>query len=130
MGYGDGDEATVISFGPSTRNSYITTYFRKAFGVTNPAAFTTLRLNLLRDDGAVVYVNGVEVTRSNMPTSAITNATLASATVNGAAASAYDAITVPASALVAGTNAVAVEVHQSAANSSDLSFDLEVIGQP
>ncbi len=130
LGYGDGDEATVVSFGPNTRNRYITTYFRKAFTVANLAAFATLRLNLLRDDGAVVYVNGVEVARSNMPTSAIGHTTLASAAVNGSAESTYFAITVPASALVAGTNVVAVEVHQSAASSSDVSFDLEVIGQP
>ena len=30
LGYGDGDEATVVSFGPSSTAKYITTYFRKS----------------------------------------------------------------------------------------------------
>src|SRR5678815_4920033 len=56
LGYGDGDEATVVSYGPDASNKYITTYFRKAFTV--PAGLSSMTLRLLRDDGAVVYVNG------------------------------------------------------------------------
>ena len=37
----------------------------------------------MRDDGAVVYLNGTEVFRSNMPTGTITYTTLASTTVGG-----------------------------------------------
>src|SRR5437763_11120974 len=33
LGYGDGDEATVVSFGPDANNKYITTYFRMHFNV-------------------------------------------------------------------------------------------------
>src|SRR5215210_8710358 len=58
LGYGDGDEATLVASGPSAAK-YITTYFRHQFPVASPVTDATLRL--LRDDGAVVYVNGVEV---------------------------------------------------------------------
>ncbi|MGH9658630.1 MAG: hypothetical protein ACRD96_08800, partial [Bryobacteraceae bacterium] len=67
LGYGDGDEATLISYGPNASNKYVTTYFRRTFGVGDPGLYQSLTLNLLRDDGAVVYLNGTEVFRSNMP---------------------------------------------------------------
>ncbi len=73
LGYGDGDEATVVSYGPDKSNRYITTYFRQKFSVTNPATLGTLTLSLLRDDGAIVYLNGTEVYRSNMPAGAVTS---------------------------------------------------------
>src|SRR4051812_22646076 len=52
LGYGDGDEATVLSYGADANNKYITTYFRKSFNVANPADFNNLTLDILRDDGA------------------------------------------------------------------------------
>lgn len=129
LGYGDGDEQTVVSFGPNTSKKYITTYFRKTIDVTNPAQFTSLNLSLIRDDGAVVYVNGVEVWRTNMPTGVIGYTKLASTSVNGANESAWYSTTLSPSVLAAGPNVIAVEVHQSAANSSDISFDLKFTAQ-
>ena len=127
LGFGDGDEASVIGYGPDANAKYATTYFRRSFNVADPAAFAGLQLNLLRDDGAVVYLNGVEILRSNLPAGAIGYSTLAPVSVNGTDESTYFAASALASALVVGTNAVAVEVHQNAGTSSDLSFDLEVI---
>src|SRR5438132_390125 len=49
LGYGDGDEATIVNGGPET-NRFITTYFRRSFLVTNPLAYTNLVVQLLRDD--------------------------------------------------------------------------------
>lgn len=127
LGYGDGGETTVVSFGPNAAQKYITTYFRATVTVANPAVVQSLTLLLLRDDGAVVYVNGVEAARSNMPTGAITSATRATTNVEGAAENAWNSFTVPASVLVTGVNTIAVEVHQQWAGSSDLSFDLQLI---
>ncbi len=56
LGYGDGDEATIVGYGGNANAKFITTYFRKAFTVANPADFTSLNLGVLRDDGAVVYL--------------------------------------------------------------------------
>jgi hypothetical protein len=129
LGYGDGDEQTVVSFGSNSKKKNITTYFRRAITVTNPAQFATLTLSLLRDDGAVVYINGVEVWRSNMPAGSIDFKTLAATTIEGANESAWLSTALKPGALVAGTNVIAVEIHQDAATSSDISFDLKLTAQ-
>jgi len=128
LGYGDGDEATTLSFGPDTNNKFITTYFRRAFSVTNPSQFTGLTLRLMRDDGAVVYLNGVEVWRTNMPTGSVGFLTPASVAIGGADESTFVQTTISPSLLVTGTNVLAIELHQSGGTSSDISFDLQLIG--
>ena len=128
LGYGDGDEITTVSYGRDTKKKYITTYFRRAFPVTDPAKFTSLTLGLLRDDGAVVYLNGTEVLRSNMPAGTITFKTLASTTIDGIGETTFQTAT-PNPALLAGTNVIAVEIHQVSGSSDDISFDLELKGQ-
>ena len=128
LGYGEGDETTVIGFGPDINNRHITSWFRHAWLVDDPGAFSSLQLRLLRDDGAVVYLNGTEVARQNMPAGSITAVTLASAAVGGADETTFFNTSVSAGALVAGTNIIAVEIHQATTNSSDVSFDLQLIG--
>ena len=63
FGYGDGDETTVVGYGPSETAKYATTYFRTTFDVEDWTEFPELTLSLLRDDGAIVYINSVEVLR-------------------------------------------------------------------
>ncbi len=127
LGYGDGDEATEVGSGPSANNRFITTYFRHTFTIENPQQITALNLQLLVDDGAVVYLNGEEVVRQNLPSGEVTHQTLAGTAIGGAAENQFTAHTIPNTALVAGINVIAVEVHQSAANSSDISFDLSLV---
>ena len=117
MGFGDAGEATVLASG---RTSY---YFRRSFTVTDVAGAQDLRLDLLVDDGAAVYVNGTEVVRTNLPTGTLTDTTRAVVGLSGNAEDTFRSFAVPASALVEGVNTIAVEVHQNAAASSDLSFD-------
>lgn len=121
LGYGDGGEATIVGYGPNASAKYITTYFRKSFSVTDPAAYTSLGLDVIRDDGVVVYLNGSEVYRDNMPTGTITNTTLAGANTGDEAA--WHTVSLSPAALVAGTNVLAVEIHQQSASSSDISFN-------
>ena len=128
LGYGDGDEATVVSYGTNVNAKYITTYFRRAFTVADPAAYTNIVLGLLRDDGAVVYLNGVEVFRSNMTNAPITYTTLALTSMSGSGETTFYTTNVDLTLLRAGTNLLAVEVHQNAGTSSDVSFDLYLIG--
>jgi hypothetical protein len=127
LGYGDGDETTVVSYGPSSTNKYITTYFRKSFNVADVTALSALELHLLRDDGAVVYINGTEVYRSNMPTGTITYTTLAPG-FGDVPEGVFVKTNISKDHLVNGTNIIAVEVHQNSASSSDLSFNLKLNG--
>ncbi len=123
LGYGDGGEATIISYGPSSSSKYITYYFRKSFTITSPQQYSSLLLNLMRDDGAVVYLNGNEVARSNMPSGTISYTTLASTAVGTSSESIYYPFTISVNNLVAGTNVLAVEIHQNTKTSPDLSFN-------
>ena len=126
LGYGDGDEATRVSYGPDSGNKHITTYFRRFFEIPPGATITGLRLQLLRDDGAVVYLNGNEVLRSNMPQGEIGYRTEADLTVFGPNETTFFESDTDASQLVAGSNLIAVEVHQDSPGDGDLSFDLEL----
>lgn len=124
LGYGDATVVTSISYGPNSSAKYPCYYFRRVFNVSDPGIFSDLSLRVLKDDGCVVYLNGQEVARYNMPTGDIAYSTYAS----GAADYDWDpAITLP-NTLVAGDNVVAVEVHQGNATSSDVRFNLELVG--
>jgi hypothetical protein len=124
FGYGD-PATTTLSYGTDSNNKHITTYFRTQFNMTNTVGFDTLIFNLLRDDGAVVYINGVEAFRTNMPTGTISNTTLASSDISGAAELAFTEFRVP-NTLVNGVNTIAVEVHQASAQSDDKGFDMSI----
>jgi len=126
FGYGDGDEVTQVDYGPDYNNKYITTYFRKAF--TNRVMLSSLAVKILRDDGAVVYLNGVEVFRSNMPFFNIGFNTRASADVTGAAETNFFTYNISPAYVLNGRNVIAVEVHQFTNNSPDLSFNLSLEG--
>jgi hypothetical protein len=132
LGYAD-SPVTTVSYGPDSNNKYITTYFRRSFTIANPATVSLLTLNLVRDDGAVIYLNGTEIARSNMNAGGVLYNTLApSPAVGSSDESTYFPVTFsvkPVPLLVAGTNVLAVEIHQQAVNSSDLSFNLELVAQ-
>jgi len=124
---GFGDAATTQVNSDPTR---VTTYFRRRFVTTNAALVTELTFALMRDDGGVVYLNGTEVFRSNMPGTTINWLTLASSAISGAEETTwFTNRTANASRLRNGTNVVAVEIHQGSNNSSDLGFDLSFVGQ-
>ncbi|MES2477296.1 MAG: Ig-like domain-containing protein [Verrucomicrobiota bacterium] len=127
LGYTDGHIVTTVN-SPASPNRHITTYFRRNFEVTGAAAVQALNLNILRDDGVVVYINGTEVARQNMPTGPITYQTFTSSIVDGANETTYFAsAAAPMPVLVEGANTIAVELHQRDGASSDLGFDLELI---
>ena len=128
LGYGDGGEQTVLSFGPNSNNKYRTTYFRKSFNVNNASQYQALRVRLRRDDGAIVYLNGNEIVRSNMPSGTVNYDDFAAGVVGGGEESTFFDFEIDADDLVTGNNVLAVEVHQANAGSSDISFDLELQG--
>ena len=128
LGYGDGDETTVVDYGGDGNQKYITTYFRKTFSVTDPISVNNLIARIKRDDGAVVYLNGNEIIRSNLPSGDITWETVASTAVSSDEEDAFYEYTLPSNDLVVGENCLAVEIHQISETSSDISFDFELVG--
>jgi hypothetical protein len=124
FGYGITDAATIISFGSNANKKFITTYFRKAITISSIAS-SSYTVDIKRDDGVIVYLNGSEVYRNNLPTGTISSTTLASeATDNGSTPQTF---TISPAAFAIGTNLIAVEVHQAKANTPDMAFDLELI---
>jgi PKD repeat protein len=123
LGYGDGDEVTTLSFGPDSNNKYPTYYFRYEFNIADASIYGDLIFNLLRDDGAVVYLNGFEIIRDNMPAGAIDYNTFASVAIGGGGESTFYNFSAN-NLLVNGDNVIAVEVHQNNGSSSDISFDM------
>jgi len=124
LGYGGDGEVTTISYGPDSGNKYICYYFRHSFDVADASQVGSLKLRLVRDDGAVVYLNGAEIVRDNMPGGDIDYLTLASIVVGGDDESKWFEFDVDPAGLVDGTNVLAVEIHQIHGQSSDISFNL------
>jgi len=127
LGYGDGDEQTVVGYGPDSGNKYVTTYFRKTFQVDPSLVFDSLRVRLLFDDGAAVYLNGTEIVRVNLAAGA-SYSDWATGT-QYAMENAWFTFSVDPNLLVSGTNVLCVEVHQVNGTSSDFSFDLQLLGE-
>jgi len=126
LGYGDGDEKTIISFGGDESNKFLTTHFRHRFTIADTAGLRDLTMRVLFDDGVVVYLNGAEVHRNNLPEGDIGYQTPASAI---ATEGVFVSFSIPASYLKSGENVIAAEVHQVSAASSDISFDLTFTGR-
>ncbi|HIO21876.1 MAG TPA: tandem-95 repeat protein, partial [Nitrospirales bacterium] len=126
LGFGDGDEQTLISFGGDPQNVHATTYFRYEFNIAVAERFQSFTAWLLRDDGAAIYLNGVEMFRDDgLPD----NATYEAFVSQGAGDNATTTFSANTSSLVDGANVIAVEVHQKTSSSSDLSFDFSLIGE-
>ena len=136
FGYGEGDEATVVeddatpgSPTPGSTTRYITTYFRHTFTIANKATLRDLVLSVKRDDGAVVILNGTVISDANMQAGLPNNPTYtqlaSSAPDDGQTFNTINLVN-GQDLLVEGTNVIAVEVHQTSSDSSDVSFDLSL----
>jgi hypothetical protein len=125
FGYGNGGEATTIDFGPDANNKYITSYYRKRFIADDTTGTDSLIVYAAVDDGAVLYLNGSEMVRINMPAGTVTSSTLAiGMPVNENTLLAYLA---DKKQLKVGENILAAEVHQISPASSDISFDAKLV---
>lgn len=103
-----------------------TFYFEREFEIDLASDLATLDLLLqhLVDDGAVFYLNGVEVLRYNMAEGPIDANTLAATSINNAERSAVQEL--PKDALKPGLNRLSVEVHQDSVASADVVFGVEL----
>ena len=126
LGFGDAYIATTVGFGPNPDAKYISTWFRTTFDVPNAGAVVAATIELKVDDGAVVFLNGNEWVRWNMPNGAITQNTMASSILEAADEGFFIAFDVNPSLLVDGENVLAIEVHQAIQNSTDLGIDSRI----
>ncbi|MBN2354907.1 CotH kinase family protein [candidate division KSB1 bacterium] len=121
IGYGDGDDATLVP-------SVISVFARRLFTLTDPAAVLGLVLHIDYDDGFVAYLNGREIARANIGQVGVPPAW------NQSSNSDHEAIMYPGGAperfdienyqslLTPGVNLLAVEVHNKSVSSSDLTL--------
>lgn len=116
LGYGDPVTTT-------TATGLITAYFAKDFTVNLNDLSSTMELGIMRDDGIIVYLNGEEVVRDNMPAGTVDFTTWSSTTISGSDENIYNIFSIPKSKFVNGTNRISIELHNRGAESSDLRID-------
>jgi hypothetical protein len=118
MGFGEGDETTVLISG------YITYYFRKIVNIPDISLLENVYFNMVHDDGAVAYVNGNEVLRSAlMPSGTINYLTGTTTFIPNDVENDFWYYPVDKSYFQNGENIIAVEIHNQQVSSSDISFD-------
>jgi hypothetical protein len=126
LGFLNGETTTLEN---SLQNPRMAFYFRQSFTFDRRDAqlpHPTLILRLLRDDGAIVFLNGNEIVRSNMPLGEVGADTPAATNVSGATESQFFEFYLDGELLKEGENVIAVEVHQDKPGSSDIGFDMEL----
>ncbi len=126
MGYGDGDEQTILDYG-AVNNKHITYYFRKKFIIPNAIMIDKINARLISDDGAIVYLNGNEIYRTNnMPWGPISYSTTARWAVNRDKEQEFFNFSIDTALLMNDTNIIAIEIHQVDSLDDDVSFDFEL----
>lgn len=124
LGYGEGNLATFLD---PDENRPITMYFRYQLELSDPLKISTMTLRLRRDDGIIVYVNGSEVMRNNMPENVVSFQTPAASEIEGIGESSLVQWGLWPGYFTSGINQIAVEVHQALFSLHDAAFDLELV---
>ena len=124
LGSGD-NPATTVDVGP-TNHSYITTYLRRTFDVADLSFYRSALLRLMRADGAIVYVNGREVYRVNLPAGAVNTDTMATRKLTGLERDIFFPVKIDPANLRHGKNIIAAEIHLNSRQYDDIRFDLEL----
>jgi hypothetical protein len=124
LGLGD-NPATTIDVGPPNHR-HISAFFRHTFDVADPAFYRSALLRLMSADGAVVYLNGKEVDRVNLPTGGVKPNKLATRGLTGLARDVFFPIKIDLASLRQGKNVIAVEIHLNSKRSNGMRFDLQL----
>ena len=122
-----GSVKTLISFGPSSSNKYATTYFRTEFTVDNLAEIGDRGLVQFGiDDAVVLYLNGHEIGRFNLPEGEIPYNYYSNQLANEDRFEQFHLDASHLQYLKEGVNVLAAEVHQDRPSSSDVYWDMEL----
>jgi len=81
----------------------------------------------MRADGAIVYLNGKEVYRVNLPDGAVNTDTMARRKLTRLEGDAFFPVKIDPSILKPGKNIIAGEIHLNSPQCDDLRFDLELL---
>ena len=128
LGWGSSDLGTELT---AAGTKPLTAYFRHSFTIDDATQIAALDLTTRADDGVVLYLNGTEVGRANMPTGTISHGTYATAAPRTADAIANPlTLTAPGNLLVSGENVITAEVHLNYRSTPTLSYDLEATAIP
>jgi WD40 repeat protein len=132
LGYGGDGEITQVDFGGDLGSKHIAYYFRHSFQINKENKPRFLIANVVRDDGVIVYLNGKEVIRDGMPDGPVSHTTPAKVT-RGPEQDNRNELEVGRFAingefLKVGENVISAQVHQTGIRSSDLGFQLELLG--
>lgn len=104
-----------------------TYYFRKDVNLSSVDENDVYTLNWIADDGFVLYVNGVEAGRYNMPNGTISYDTYASTYAHSNPDS--GTMGLPTELFHAGNNVIALELHNNSYNSTDIYWNAELYVQ-
>lgn len=122
LGYNKNGVVTTLDFGTDSNKKRPTYYFRKSFNLSNaPAASDEFILDYTIDDGMIVYVNGVEAGRYNMPSGSIAYDSFSTTHANSNPDKGQ--MTLKGSLFKKGKNVIAVEVHNNSSTSTDILWD-------
>jgi hypothetical protein len=108
----------------ATPKAQPTTWYRKTFTLPPGPLPSALLLRLRRDDGCVVWLNGQEVQRLDLPLGAVTAATPAAFVMTGDG----DVVTtlLDPALLQPGVNMLAIESHRPVTLAPELLIDAEL----
>ncbi|MFZ0443094.1 MAG: hypothetical protein WAM95_00265, partial [Bacillus sp. (in: firmicutes)] len=126
-----GNIATIIEYGESSQSKHATSYFRTTFEVEDLSKISTSGLITAGiDDSAIIYLNGKEIVRFNLPEGKeikfddyVEDFGLDDASESSDKT--FNLTQEQMSYIVEGTNVLAAEVHQDRPSSSDLFFDMD-----
>ncbi|NQU19860.1 MAG: lamin tail domain-containing protein, partial [Candidatus Nealsonbacteria bacterium] len=129
FGYGDiGDLSIATNIGTPSSGSRYSAYFRRELTITESMA--NAGIEILSDDGAVIYLDGVEIARNNIAVADTYGALAIDDLYSDNNARTEDETrTLSIPDLTPGTHWIGVSVHQNQTGSSDLGFDMRLFGQ-
>ena len=118
LGYKMTGVKTTVSYGSDPNRKNPTTYFRKTISLNStPTRSDVFLLNYQVDDGFVVYVNGKEAGRFNMPSGQISFDSFSSSYADDTPLT--GTLELSSSLFKNGSNVIAVEIHNNKYASSD-----------
>jgi hypothetical protein len=125
LGWGESEIRTMLAPNPEAGPRAV--YFRRDFAISNRREIEALTLRLVADDGAVVYLNGTEVDRRNIPVGVVRFETGARSNLETNEGRYLELALLPA--LVGPTNTLAIELHQHPEGRHDARFDVQLVAR-